>query len=119
MERSSHQPLRRLHREDPARPSWDQPAVAAARHDDARDPEELVVEFLASRERDLAWVATLAPDALDRVGIHPRVGELSVRDVLHEWVHHDREHLAQILAVTQALAWPWMGNTQLFSKPRE
>jgi len=97
---------------------WDQPAVAAARHDDERDPEELVAEFLAARERDMAWVETLRPGALDRVGVHPRVGELSVRDILHEWVHHDREHLAQLLAVTQALAWPWMGNTQLFSQPK-
>ena len=54
---------------------------------------------------------------LDRAGIHSRVGRLRIGDLLHEWVHHDRNHLRQILANLQAFAWPHMGNAQRFSLP--
>jgi hypothetical protein len=40
-----------------------------------------------------------------------------VRDLLQEWVHHDRNHHRQVLANVQAYAWPAMGNTQKFSSP--
>jgi hypothetical protein len=33
----------------------------------------------------------------------------------YEWVHHDRNHLRQILANVQAFAWPHMGNARRFS----
>jgi hypothetical protein len=39
-----------------------------------------------------------------------RVGEL-----LGEWVHHDRNHVRQLLAVTQARVWDQMGNARRFS----
>lgn len=97
--------------------TWDQPAVAAERRDAEREAEELIGEFLAEREQGLNFVAGLDPVACTRTGIHPVVGELSISDLLHEWVHHDREHLAQILAVTQSLVWPAMGNARRFSDP--
>jgi hypothetical protein len=96
---------------------WDQPAVAAARHDDERDPEALVEEFLEARRGDLALVESLDAAALDRVGIHPVVGELTVGNILHEWVHHDREHLGQMYASAQTLVRPGMGNARKFSEP--
>jgi hypothetical protein len=40
-----------------------------------------------------------------------------VADLLHEWVHHDRNHLKQILANAQSFVWLSMGNTQKFSLP--
>jgi len=96
---------------------WDQPGVARARRDDLRDPEELIRELTAQREADLALVASLDATALDRAGIHPAVGELTIRDLLHEWIHHDREHLAQLTAITQWLSRPFMGNARKFSDP--
>ncbi len=95
---------------------WDQPAVAAARRDAERDPEALIAEFLAGREADLGLVESLDQVALARRGRHPLVGELSVSDLLHEWVHHDREHLAQLLAISRSLVWPAMGNARRFSE---
>ena len=97
--------------------AWDQPAVAAARRDDERDPESIVAEFLAERAEGLRFVAALDPASMARLGVHPRVGELSVSDLLHEWVHHDREHLAQLLAASRSFAWPAMGNARRFSDP--
>lgn len=96
---------------------WDQPAVAAARHDDERDPEDLVREFLAVREPDLALAAGLDSASLGRAGVHPAVGELTVENILHEWVHHDREHLGQIYAIARALVRPGMGNARKFADP--
>ncbi|PYO50576.1 MAG: hypothetical protein DMD84_15360, partial [Candidatus Rokuibacteriota bacterium] len=54
------------------------------------------------------------PD-LDRGGQHPKVGFLRVRDLLQEWVHHDRNHIRQALANAQAYVWPAMGNSQKFA----
>ena len=97
--------------------AWDQPAVAAARRDAEREPAALVEEFRAERGEGLRFVASLDPGSLGRLGVHPHVGELSASDLLHEWVYHDREHLAQLLAITQAIVWPAMGNARRFSDP--
>ena len=47
--------------------------------------------------------------------IHPDVGPLRVDELLGEWVHHDRNHVRQMLAVSQARVWPQMGNARRFS----
>jgi hypothetical protein len=101
----------------PALERWDQNAVAAARKDDERDAEALVAELLQMREDSAALVARLRPEDLARAGLHPVVGELTVADLLQEWVHHDRNHLKQMMANVQAYAWPHMGNAQKFSAP--
>jgi len=94
---------------------WDQPAVAAARRDCDKAGTALAAEFRTLRTASLELVRALRPADLDRVGIHPAVGELSIRDLLGEWVHHDRNHVRQLLANTQARVWPQMGNAQRFS----
>ena len=40
---------------------------------------------------------------------------LRVDELLGEWVHHDRNHVRQLLAVTQARVWGQMGNARRFS----
>ncbi len=94
---------------------WDQVAVARERHDCARSAGALVDELAALRADAIAMVAGLTADDVRRRGLHPKVGELSVADLLHEWVHHDRNHLRQLLANVQAFVWPGMGNAQQFS----
>lgn len=97
--------------------TWIPPAVAAARHDDERDPEDLVAELTTLRDENLALIRSLGPAALARVGLHPQVGEVTVSEIAHEWVHHDREHLEFGLALTRRLVWPAMGNARFFSDP--
>ena len=58
---------------------------------------------------------TLTEADLARGGDHPQVGFLTAGDLLHEWVHHDANHLRQILATLQAYTWPHMGAAQRFS----
>jgi len=101
----------------PALERWDQDAVAKARKDCERDASTLVTELLQMREESAAMVAGLRGEDLGRVGLHPAVGELTVADLLQEWVHHDRTHLKQIMTNVQAYVWPHMGNAQKFSAP--
>jgi hypothetical protein len=96
---------------------WDQDAVARARKDCEREWPALYHEFFRLRSASVAQVAGLSPADLSRGGEHPRVGVLTVADLLHEWVHHDRNHIKQMLANVQAFAWPHMGNAQRFSLP--
>ena len=95
--------------------TWDPPGVAEARQDHLRDPKELAAEFAALRADGVELVRSLRPEDLPRSGIHPEVGELRVDELLAEWVHHDRNHIRQLLAVTQARIWGQMGNAQRFS----
>ena len=95
---------------------WDQEAVARERNDCARDGAALVAEFDRMRADSVKLAAGLSAADLARGGRH-RVGFLTVRDLLHEWVHHDRNHMRQMLANVQAYAWPHMGNAQRFSAP--
>jgi hypothetical protein len=106
-----------LTRDAPCLELWDQPAVAAARHDDLREPDHVVSEFMGVRDDSLILVRSLGPEMLERIGIHPRVGALSVSDLLHEWVHHDRKHLSQLIGLTSRAVWAGMGNARRFSDP--
>jgi hypothetical protein len=99
----------------PALERWDQNAVAAARNDCERDAGALVRELLTMREESAALAAGLRAQELERVGLHPVVGELTVAMLLQEWVHHDRTHLKQIMSNVQQYAWPHMGNAQKFT----
>jgi hypothetical protein len=94
---------------------WDPPAVAEARRDDLRPAAELAAEFQALRADGVALVRSLGLADMPRVGIHPAVGPLRVDELLGEWVHHDRYHIRQMLAVTQARVWAQMGNARRFS----
>ena len=109
-------PRRRSDRASPvALEGWDPPAVAEARRDHLRDAAELAAEFDGLRAESVALVRGLRPADLARAGMHPHVGQLRVDELLGEWVHHDRNHIRQMLAVTQARVWGQMGNARRFS----
>jgi hypothetical protein len=95
--------------------AWDPPAVAEARRDHERPGSLLATEFAALRAESVAQVRALQPADLDRYGVHPDVGPLHVHELLGEWVHHDRNHIRQLLEVTQLRVWGQMGNARRFS----
>ena len=101
--------------DSPQLAAWDQDQVARDRRDCERNVGDLLNEFSTLREASIALVAGLRDADLQRGGHHPQVGYLRVQDLLHEWVHHDRNHLKQIYANVQAFVWPHMGNAQRFS----
>ena len=101
--------------DEPILETWDQSGIARARRDCERASSALLAEFAAIRGESVALVIGLGAADLECGGRHPNVGLLRVGDLLHEWVHHDRNHVRQMLANFQALAWPNMGNARRFS----
>jgi hypothetical protein len=100
-----------------AESGWDQIEVAAARRDRERSVSDLIREFAVGREQGIHVVESLEVDDLDKFAIHAAVGRVTVRNLLHEWVFHDRNHIRQLLANAQSRAWPAMGNARRFSHP--
>lgn len=103
-----------LKEDHPKTQGWEQTEVAKARGDCERIADSLWMEFMGIRNDSIGLVRTLRPADLARGGTHPKVGELTVRDLIHEWVHHDRNHTKQLLSIAMERVWPHMGNSQLF-----
>ena len=94
--------------------SWDQVQVERERRDCERMSQSIFMEFMGPRHDYIVMVRELKPADLARSGMHPKVGELFVRGLLQEWVHHDRNHTRQLLNVQQERVYPHMGNSQKF-----
>ena len=59
----------------------------------------LVDHFARLRAENLARIAELVTDAdLDRRGMHPSLGEVTLRELLSTWAVHDLDHVSQIFA---------------------
>jgi hypothetical protein len=104
-----------LGEQDPDLPGWDRTSIAHARNDCARPSSELATELSTLRADSVALIRSLTPDQLARGGNHADVGRLTVNELLHEWVHHDGNHVRQALANVQAYVWADMGNAQRFT----
>lgn len=63
--------------------------------------EQLLDEFAAVRRRNLDELRSLRlTDAdLDRAGLHPELGPVTMRQLLATWVAHDLDHVMQIARV--------------------
>ncbi len=63
--------------------------------------ERLLPRFSATRRENLDKLRELAlrPVDLNRTGMHPALGRVTVRQLLAGWVVHDLTHLAQIARV--------------------
>ena len=103
-----------LTEDHPNTQAWDQNEVEKQRGDCARLTSSLWMEFMGARHASVELVRSLSEADLARSGTHPKVGELFVRDLIHEWIHHDRNHIKQLLAIAQERVWPHMGNAQGF-----
>jgi hypothetical protein len=67
----------------------------------ARSMEELLAKFARRREESLARIRALALGArdLERPGLHPALGPVTLGQLLSTWVVHDLAHLAQVARV--------------------
>jgi DinB family protein len=104
-----------LDEDEPRLLPWDAAQVAKARGDCEGDLAELLREFTTLRNQSVALVRSMKASDTERAGMHPVVSRITVDEILHEWVHHDANHLRQALANVQAFMWPAMGATQRFS----
>ena len=62
--------------------------------------DQLVARFAGLRGQTLARLDELVtdPSDLDRRGLHPSLGEVTLRDLLATWAIHDLDHVSQIFA---------------------
>jgi hypothetical protein len=62
---------------------------------------QLLDEFERVRNGNIAWLKSmnLTETDLDKKGMHPSLGEVTLRNLLSTWVVHDLTHLAQITRV--------------------
>ncbi|MDQ6746792.1 MAG: DinB family protein [Candidatus Dormibacteraeota bacterium] len=93
---------------------WDQAQVQRDRGDQGRPLQELLEAFSEMRADSLKLVEGLVNTDLAKTCVHEEVGELSIEDLLYEWVHHDRNHFRQVLGNIQAYVWPHMGSARRF-----
>ncbi len=70
---------------------------AHATRDVDRSLDSLVEQFGELRAANLARLAELVSDGdLDRRGLHPSLGEVTLRELLATWAVHDLDHVSQI-----------------------
>jgi len=61
--------------------------------------DDLVEHFARLRAENLARLDSMAAEAdLDRRGLHPSLGEVTLRELLATWAVHDLDHVSQIFA---------------------
>jgi hypothetical protein len=59
--------------------------------------QQLLDEFAEIRNKNLIWFKSLdlQEKDLDKKGMHPKLGEVTLRNLLATWVVHDLTHIAQ------------------------
>ncbi len=92
-------------------------------HEDQDRPlEELLSEFKELRAKRLAELKALQVDdhKLAEKGMHPELGEVSLKELLSAWVVHDLGHIAQIARVMakqyKAEVGPWTAYLSILGK---
>lgn len=76
--------------------------------------QQLLDAFAALRKENMVWFRSLklTETDLDRKGMHPVLGEVTLRNLLATWVVHDLTHISQITRVmakqykTEMGPWP-------------
>ena len=65
---------------------------------------ELLARFAELRAANLSRLADLVTDPadLERVGTHPSLGQVTMRQLLATWAVHDLDHVAQVFAALSA-----------------
>jgi DinB superfamily len=62
---------------------------------------QLLDEFESIRNENIVWFQSLylTENELNKIGIHPVLGEVTLKNLLATWVVHDLTHIAQITRV--------------------
>jgi hypothetical protein len=63
--------------------------------------DQLLQKFEDIRKENIKWFKSLnlTEKDLDKKGMHPKLGEVTLRNLLATWVIHDLTHIAQITRV--------------------
>ena len=82
--------------------------------DKGKSLDELLSRFEELRARNVAQLESLVDGAdLDKRGLHPALGEVTLRELLATWAVHDLDHTSQVFAgmagSRDAAVGPWKG----------
>jgi hypothetical protein len=79
--------------------SWDR--FAQYEESKGKTLEQLLDEFEAVRKENMQWFKglNLSEADLNKKGMHPKLGAVTLRNLLSTWVVHDLTHIAQITRV--------------------
>ena len=82
------------------------------------DPTDAFDHFEEQRESNIEFLRGLPASAAERRAMHPRVGPITLGEMLHEWALHDLGHIRQIAELVRARkylagAGPFAGYYQL------
>ena len=88
-----------LHKEDKKFIPYDR--FAQFKESEGKDLQQLLSEFSELRKENLLKLRslTLNEDDLNKTGIHPEFGDITLRQLLSTWTIHDLTHIAQITRV--------------------
>jgi len=60
------------------------------------DTSQALTAFRGRRKETIAFIKTLSPEQLERTGIHPRLGQKTLADLVNGMADHDASHLDQL-----------------------
>ena len=66
------------------------------------DPEDEFDHFEEQREDNVDYLRDLPVEAGERKAIHKSAGEITLNQMLHEWVLHDLGHIRQVAELVRA-----------------
>lgn len=71
---------------------------AQASESEGKSLQQLLDEFSGLREQNIQWLKSLqlTEADLEKKGMHPALGEVTLRNLLATWVVHDLTHIAQV-----------------------
>lgn len=78
---------------------WDR--FAQYEESKGKSMEQLLEAFALIRKQNMQWLTNLSLSEadLDKKGMHPSLGEVTLRNLLSTWAVHDLTHIAQITRV--------------------
>ncbi len=72
---------------------------------DAQTPEQLAANFAHHRQESLVLLQQVKDEDLERTALHPKLGAVTLAQLLHTWAAHDLNHTIQ---AERALMQPFM-----------
>ncbi len=98
--------------------------TAMFKESEGKSLSELLATFAELRRENVVALVgmNLADSDLDRKGLHPELGEVTLGQLLATWVVHDLDHVAQIARtmakVYSATTGPWSGYLSVLAERR-
>jgi hypothetical protein len=103
-----------LEQDKPQLFSFDQLARAKELGYAARDARKSLASLARQRRANIKFLRKIRPSQMKRSGVHPKVGEITVEELITEWAFHDLGHLKQILEIKRYALYPRIGNMRAF-----